>query len=327
MDSSTKRVPQGVLSLEKFMTTRKNCGFFYVGDLKKTLKKHKLDPQGKKGELLSRLNDFFIKVQSEQQCPIKNQSAIKIQRAFRLYRRNKNTQGPGFLNKSLCVNDEDFLTFETKEEINDIYFFSFKEGNSIFFFDIRSFKKLVETNAVNPYTRTNIPEEAIKAMNTRFKQLEGNKNFRDFPKEKLSDQQRRDLWIVKIFQTIDSLEVAAGGVNHNHFREFTFNQLKKFYCELEDVWNYRAALTPVRQNEIVPNRRLFPWSPAAIKIMRETSTLYNKLQKVILNEMEALVTSSSNMEDRKTGAYYILIALVESSNLYANDFPWLVQGF
>ena len=103
--------------------------------------------------------------------------------------------------------------------------------------------------------------------------------------------------------------------------------MKKFYCELEDVWNYRAALTPVRQNEIVPNRRLFPWSPAAIKIMRETSTLYNKLQKVILNEMEALVTSSSNMENRKTGAYYILIALVESSNLYANDFPWLVQGF
>ncbi len=94
----------------------------------------------------------------------------------------------------------------------------------------------------------------IKAMNTRLKQLEGNKNFRDFPKEKLSDQQRRDLWIVKIFQTIDSLEVAAGGVNHNHFRQFTFNQLKKFYCELEDVWNYRVLLLLIRQNEIVPEK-------------------------------------------------------------------------
>ena len=43
--------------------------------------------------------------------------------------------------------------------------------------------------------------------------------------------------------------------------------------------------------------------------------------------MDALITSSNNMEDRKTGAYYILIALVETSIGYANDFPWLVQGF
>ncbi len=37
--------------------------------------------------------------------------------------------------------------------------------------------------------------------------------------------------------------------------------------------------------------------------------------------MEVLVTSS-NMENRKTGAIYLFIALVESSNLYANDFPY-----
>ena len=74
-----------------------------------------------------------------------------------------NKQGPGFLNKSLCVNDEDFLTFETKEEISDTYFFSFKEGNSVFFFDIRSFKKWLIPNAKT--TRTFIPEEAITAMN------------------------------------------------------------------------------------------------------------------------------------------------------------------
>lgn len=322
----TKRAPLGVLSQDTFLKTQETHGFFYVGDLRKTLKKHNLPFTGKKGELQHRLNEYFTNIKEEQACPIKNSSAIKIQRAFREWRIRKNTQGPGFLNKSLCVNDEDFLTFETKEEISDIYFFSFKEGNSVFFFDIRSFKKLVETNAVNPYTRTNIPEEAIKAMKSRLNQLKENPKYRDFPKEKLSESQRRDLLIVKIFQTIDALEVAAGGVNHNHFRQFTFNQLKKFYCELEDVWNYRAALTPVRQNQIVPNRRLFPWSPAAIKIMKESNNVYNKLQKIILGEMEALITSSNNMEDRKTGGYYILIALVETSIEYANDFPWLIQG-
>lgn len=327
MDSTAKRSPLGVLSLQKFMETKDTNRFFYVSDLRATLKKFKLDSSGKKSDLLSRLSEYFTKVKESVECPIKQQSAKIIQNAYRKWRMEKNTQGPGFLNKSLCVNDEDFLTFETKEEISDIYFFSFKEGNSVFFFDIRSFKKLVETNAVNPYTRTNIPEEAIKTMNTRFNQLIGNPKYQDFPKEKLSEQQKRDLWIVKVFQIIDSLEVTAGGVNHNHFRDFSFLELKKFYCELEDVWNYRAALTPVRQNQIVPNRKLFPWSPAIIKTMKSSNSSYSKLQKIILNEMEALVTLSANKEDRKTGAYYILIALAESNVNYATSFPWLVQGF
>ena len=99
---------------------------------------------------------------------------------------NNNLQGPGFIDKSLCVNDEDFLTFETKEEIRDIYFFSFKEGNSVFFFDIRSFKKLVDTNAENPYTRTNIPESAIKMMTERLNSIKNLKEFQPFPKEQLT---------------------------------------------------------------------------------------------------------------------------------------------
>ena len=326
MDSPAKRAKQGVLSLEQFMKTSNSDGFFYVGDLKDTLKSLKLDTKGKKAELIERLKTHFGNLYETINNPKADESALAIQTAWKNWKKMNNKQGPGFLNKSLCVNDEDFLTFETKEEISDIYFFSFKEGNSVFFFDIRSFKKLVDTNAVNPYTRTNIPEEAIKAMNDRLLDLKNNPEYKDFPKEKLTEEQKRNLWIVKIFQTIDSLEVAAGGVSHNHFKDFTFNQLKKFYFELEDVWNYRAALTLERQNQIVPNRRLFPWSASSVKILKHSSSTYSKLQKVILGEMEALITSSSSMEDRKTGAYYILIALVETSIEYANDFPWLVQG-
>ena len=40
--------------------------------------------------------------------------------------------------------------------------------------------------------------------------------------------------------------------------------------------------------------------------MKESNNVYNKLQKILLGEMEALITSSNNMEDRKTGGYYIL---------------------
>ena len=133
--------------------------------------------------------------------------------------------------------------------------------------------------------------------------------------------------MLKVFQIIDSLEVAAGGVKHDYFKSFTFKELQKFYCELEDIWNYRANLTKTRQLQIVPNRPLFEISPAKIKMLNNSQKIYNKLQKIVLDIMELLVTASASNEDRKTGAYYILIGLTESSSLYAIEYPWLVQGF
>ena len=44
----TKRAPQGVLSLDTFFKTQDSNGFFYVGDLRKTLKKHNLPFTGKR---------------------------------------------------------------------------------------------------------------------------------------------------------------------------------------------------------------------------------------------------------------------------------------
>ena len=59
------------------------------------------------------------------------------------------------LNK--CINDTDFYTFEEKKNINYNYLFSYSEDNNnqnIYFFDIRSFKLLIDnnpTNIINPY--------------------------------------------------------------------------------------------------------------------------------------------------------------------------------
>ena len=325
MDTQKKRTPIGVIEKKTFREMKKEKTFFYLADIKATLVKNKLCTTGKKAELVERLENHYRKLDYYEKNYI--DKIISIQRAFKKWKVNNNLQGPGFIDKSLCVNDEYFLTFETKEEIRDIYFFSFKEGNSVFFFDIRSFKKLVDTNAENPYTRTNIPQSAIKMMTKRLDSIKKLKEFQPFPKEQLTGEQKRNLEILNVFQIIDSLEVAAGGVKHDYFKDFTFKELQKFYCELEDVWNYRANLTKTRQNQIVPDRQLFEISPAKIKLLNTSEKTYNKLQKIMLDIMKLLITSSPNNEDRKTGAYYILIGLTESSALYALEYPWLVQGF
>ena len=215
MDMQKKRTPIGVIEKEKFQEMLKKKTFFYLADIKKTLVKNKLSTTGKKAELVYRLESHYKKLDYYEKNYI--DKIILIQRAFKDWKVNNNLQGPGFLDKSLCVNDEDFLTFETKEEIRDIYFFSFKEGNSVFFFDIRSFKKLVDTNAENPYTRTNIPESAIKMMTKRLNIIKNLKEFQPFPKEQLTGEQKRNLEILNVFQIIDSLEVAAGGVRKRRF--------------------------------------------------------------------------------------------------------------
>jgi len=325
MESQIKRAPLGVIERKQFQEMKTNKHFMYLSDLKKTLIKNKLETVGKKKELIIRLDQHFKLLDYYEKNYLKK--IIIIQRAFKNWKSSTNLQGPGFIDKSICVNDEDFLTFETKDEISDIYFFSFREGNSVFFFDIRSFKKLIDTNAENPYTRTNIPEAAIKTMTKRLNLIKNSKDYQPFPVEQLTVVQKRNQDILKVFQIIDSLEVAAGGVKHDYFKSFTFKELQKFYCELEDIWNYRANLTKTRQLQIVPNRPLFEISPAKIKMLNNSQKIYNKLQKIVLDIMELLVTASASNEDRKTGAYYILIGLTESSSLYAIEYPWLVQGF
>lgn len=314
------REKKGIMDKSTFLKDLENKNFMYQSDIKDTLKFYKLPINGKKKELVDRLKCYFTGLDKYKED---TQTIIKLQRKFReLYC----SQGPGFKNKELCINDEDFLTFESKDEIDDIYFFSFKEGNSVFFFDIRSFKKLVDNKGENPYTRTKLSDNAISKMHKRLNELKHNKKFKPFESDKLTEEQKTKLDIVRIFQLLDGLEITAGGINHEPFIDFGFEELRKLYIELEDIWNYRANLTHTKQKEIVPDKKMFIYSPAYIKTIHNSMSNYKKLQKLILMEIEKLITSSESVEHRKTGGYYTLIALVEASPIYAVYFPWLVQS-
>ena len=49
-------------------------------------------------------------------------------------------QGIGIINRKICNNDEDFYTYVPKDEIEDIYFFSYQDSNkNVWCFDVRSF--------------------------------------------------------------------------------------------------------------------------------------------------------------------------------------------
>ena len=49
------------------------------------------------------------------------------------------------------------------------------------------------------------------------------------------------------------------------------------------------------------------------------------MRKILLTEMDKLVSSAPKREDKVLGSYYTLIGLVEVSPQVANALPWLVQ--
>jgi len=63
--------------------------------------------------------------------------------------------GPGVLNRSLCNNTDEIVSLEPVTTIDVFNYFSFKENDKIYCFDIRTILDIVNTslNPINPYTR------------------------------------------------------------------------------------------------------------------------------------------------------------------------------
>ena len=310
------------ISYEKLLLLNKTKQFIYVKQLKSTLKKLRLESDGKKTQLLDRLHVFYCNINHYNE---NIETVIKIQTYVRQYLNRKN--GPGFSDKTLCINDEDFYTFETKEEIDPLYFFSIKDDSGkIFFFDIRSLEKLLISNRkMNPYTTEIISEDNISKIDNRLFEIKKNKKYKSFPKQKLSDDQLYNSHVLDIFQKIDMLDVAAGGSNTEWFNDLSIKQLKQFYKGLEDIWNYRAELTEDQKQLIVPNRNMFTFSVSYIFNLPENNKTKTFIRKLLLTEIEALIDTSSNIENKKTGAYFVLTCLTDVSDDCRTSLPWLVQ--
>ena len=317
-----------IITLEEYNDNKNNKRFYYLADIKNTLKLHKLDhylkekKKKKKKEYETLLFEYFENLNEY----TKNlDKIVLIQKTFRKYLNSKQlkTHGIGFLNKNKCSNHEDFYTLDNIYDIEEKYFFSYEHYGHIYFFDIRSFKKLLNNDSKNPYTRENIPQYAIDSFNNRINELKQNNIAIDpIDEPKLSTEQLFNSFVLKVFQQIDILNVTAGGTNTNWFTELNIIQLKMLYKTLEDIWNYRSELSVNKKNEIVPSNDMFKISIFNVNKLNNK----RKIQYLVLYEMDKLVSSAINIEDRITGGYFVLTALVEISPQCMEALPWLIQN-
>lgn len=301
--------------------------FFYVNDIKYSLLElnilTKKELKGlKKSELQNKLFEYYDKIS----IYYKNIDKIKLlQKNIRIFIKNKNKAiyGDVIENRSKSHNDTDFYTFNEIATIPKEYLFSYTDKNKfIYSFDIRSFLKLLETNNENPYNREQIPDYAIELYKKRIEYIKNNNIYIEpFEEDILTPEQKFNERVLKIFQTIDLLNATAGGTNPQWFHNLDVLQLKNYYKVLEDVWNYRAELTPAQKYDIVYNTEMFPVSVSKIFLLNDK----RRIQKIILKEIEKLLYTSQSDIHRSTACYYILISFTEISSECAQDMPWLIQ--
>lgn len=246
---------------------------------------------------------------------------ILIQSLFRsnLVRKIIKLRGEGFLNKKEINNEEDFYTMEKKSDIDNLYFFSYKDIDKfVYFFDIRSFQKLIENTKINPYTRNNISQKTIDDFNDLNRLLKKFFNYEDFNKPVLNKKQDFRQKVLEIFSIFDELDFYT---DFNWFMKLNLNQLKHFYKAAEDIWAYRANLPYDSKKRIRPDLMAFT------KSVNDIFNIYdkNELQEIILNEIKNFITKGLTKSDKVLGGMYMLTALTEVSHECATALPWLLQ--
>ena len=138
---------------------------------------------------------------------------------------------------------------------------------------------------------------------------------------KLSDKQKLNMKVIKIFQLMDELNLYAGGLNIDWFLKLDLQKLKNYYRYLEDIWNYRAEISQTTKYNIIGNNTIFDISVNNFFLINNI----NKCRYIILNEMEKLLINGIDTSNKYLGGLYILSALCNVSDECANSMPWLLN--
>jgi hypothetical protein len=125
--------------------------------------------------------------------------------------------------------------------------------------------------------------------------------------------------IVELFRQINELHYYS---SPEWFLSMDESDHRAFYRELYDIWTYRAFLTTVQKNTIVPDyqRRLFQRSPLHIPDTLEG------LQRLNRSIIKQLISSAEDIQDRVLGAMYVISAFTIINEEARAAYPWLYES-
>lgn len=298
------------------------CYNYKVSQLREICSYYKLKKTGNKDELTNLIYNHL---------KYSNYSLI-IQRNLRGYfqRLYNKLRGPGFVDpktrKNICVNENDFYTMESLEEIPYFQFISVKSDKQIYGFDMKSLFTLFLTGnkeVLNPYNRSVIPRSVVRNIKklVRLSSFIGEKSTIKIEQDQdISEQKMEEMHIIELFQTINEL---GNYSDHKWYYNLPRRELIIFVRELFDIWSYRAQLTPeTKINIFPPSGRPFDH----IDLARLHTYSDQRIKYWTTRLIENLVKCGVNHDSKCLGAYYVLASLTLVNEEARQSLPWLYQS-
>lgn len=301
---------------------RKN---YNMNQLKLMTKHYAIRISGNKQQVLSRLYNYLRL----------SKYARKIQAQIRRYTVSRffKSRGPAVKSRRLCVNDTDFYTLDSIDEIPVTHFVSISESNSkstyIYGFHIDSLIQYVKLQSdqeiTNPYTRepfqTNIKlciRECIRTAKTLGVTIDNTKDLWEDVVHATPEQEMRQL-----LQMIDDMGHLGAYTNPVWFEELSLLALRNFCLIAYDIWDYRIGMPPqIKRDMCGGSTCMAPYS----RNIFSTNHSREQLMKVATAIVRNLTTKGLNTDLKKNGAVIVIMALTSVHNDVRNSFPALYES-
>jgi hypothetical protein len=261
---------------------------------------------------------------------IQNANALRILNWWRFYKgfHLRRRHGPAYNARGLCVNDADFFSTDSVNDISGVMFFSYAdEMNHVYGFDIRSIHTLLYraridgSTPLNPFNRAAFTRPVVQKVQKFVKQLARWKYPTEWaPLTPPTPEQQIRMKIVDVFTKIDELNYYS---SPDWFIGLDVSGHRQFYSELFDIWTHRANLSNAQKSTIVPghNGRLFRSPRWALADMNMDGLL-----RMNLNVIRMMIGSAEDRNDRILGAMYVVSALTLVCDGARTAYPWLYES-
>ena len=237
-------------------------------------------------------------------------------------------QGPARFNRSLSNNTADLVSCEEIATLKGPSLFSYQDPTDlhVYAFDIRSIHsllhhaKLEATDPLNPYTRAIIPVGVVATCQRHVDWCKTHGVAIEWtPLTPPTPEQQWKMKIVELFHQLNELHYYS---SPEWFLSMDEGEHRLFYRELYEIWTYRAFLTSVQKNTIVPGyqRTLFQRTPLHIPDTLEG------LQRLNRSVIKHLISSAEDIQDRILGAMYVISAFTMVNEEARVAYPWLYES-
>ena len=251
---------------------------------------------------------------------------VFLQKQVRQYFKDKKIRlhGPAIHNKELCNNPTDFYSFDDLKEIEDKFFFSYKDTDGfIYGFHIESFINLIsnDTEPTNPYTRIIIDKKVKDRAVKIWQQLTKNKEASNYTNSNPNGRSLKSEVRNKCLTVLQKIDMFGYQTKLDWIMELPISRARQLFRALRNYWNYKAGLTDEVKTRIYPDGN--PLQNINIRSIERNINRYIVINN-ILDFMDLLVSSGVGDDDKNQGSILILFALNDVNREVGRCNSWLV---